>query len=824
LANFAPLARLPRPVRWFVRVLAVVLVIALLLSLWVFWTVRRSFPSMEGTVRLAGLHGEVTVHRDRWGVPHLYGSSGDDLVLAQGYVHAQDRFWEMDFRRHVTAGRLSELFGETTLETDKVVRTLGWRRVASQEYALLAPQTQRLLSAYAAGVNAWLSAHGNTSTQSLEYAVLGFQRRGYKPEPWTPVDSLAWLKAMAWDLRSNMEDELARAVSLTKVSRARVEQLFPAYDYSRFPSIVPSDSGSAPPAEERPVVSGAVFSGVSRALRAMPTMLGDGSSGIGSNSWVVAGSRTVTGKPLLANDPHLAPHMPSLWYQVGLHCRQVSSSCPFDVTGFSFSGVPGVVIGHNDRIAWGFTNLGPDVSDLYLEKVTGQTAEYKGAQEPLQVRTESIKVAGSDPVSLTVRATRHGPLVSDVLEDARTAAGPGMAVALRWTALDPGRTADAIVGLNTARNWEDFRAAAESFEVPSQNLIYADVEGNIGYQAPGRIPVRTKGDGTWPVPGWTGEYEWKGFIPYSKLPRLFNPAEGYIVTANNAAVGPSYKPLLTKDWSYGYRAVRIVELLKGTARMDTATMGRIQMDSFNGFASTLVPHFQRVGGSDVRLLSGWNHVQTRDSAPAAYYNAAWRHLLLRTFNDELPEDARPDGGDRWFETVRGLLSKPDDPWWDDVRTAGVRETRDDMLRLALRDASAELRSRLGKDTGEWKWGSLHTLSLTNETFGTSGIGPIEWLFNRGPLKLSGGGAIVNATGWNAQDGYEVSWVPSMRMVADLADLDRSRWINLTGASGHAFHKNYSDQASLWADGETIPMRSHPDSIRKTAKHTLTLTK
>lgn len=810
MARFAPLARLPRPARWAVRILVLLLVLALLLSVWIVWTIRRSFPELNGKATLAGLSKDVTVQRDKWGIPQLYGDDAGDLLRAQGYVHAQDRFWEMDFRRHVTAGRLSELFGKTTLDTDKAVRTMGWRRVAQQELNLVGPQTRSYLEAYAQGVNAWLKAHKDTSTQSLEYAVLGFQRTGYNPEPWTPLDSLSWLKAMAWDLRSNMEDELGRARAATKVSKPRVEQLYPPYDYKRFPTIVTTPGPDTKPEGQTVPASlrnaDRALAGVSQAIGAMPEMLGNGKPGIGSNSWVVAGSRTTTGKPFLANDPHLAPHMPSIWYQVGLHCRKLSSACPIDVSGFSFSGVPGVVIGHNNRIAWGFTNLGPDVSDLYLERVSGQTYEYKGVQVPLESRIEEIKVAGSATVKLSVRATRHGPIISDVMDEVKKAE-PGTAVALRWTALDPGRTGDAIMAMNIAQNWKEFRAAAKSFEVPAQNLVYADVDGNIGYQAPGRIPVRTKGDGTWPVEGWTGDFEWKGYLPYEQLPTVSNPKAGYIVTANNAAIGPQYKPLLTKDWSYGYRAQRIDDLVSGTAKMDVPGMGRVQMDSRNGFAPTLVPQLQRVGGPDIELLQSWDFTQPRESAPAAYYNAVWRHLLLRTFNDELPEDTRPDGGDRWFEAVRGLLDEPDDAWWDDVRTPGVRETRDDMLRQAIKDGDKELRDKLGKKPQNWHWGDLHTLELTNDTFGTSGIGPIEWMFNRGPIKLAGGPSIVDAAGWDAQEGYKVNSVPSMRMVIDLADLNRSRWINLTGASGHAFHGNYDDQSEPWSDGQTIPMRS-----------------
>lgn len=824
MTRFAPLARLPRPARWAVRVLIVLLVLALVLTLYARWTIHRSFPQTSGRITVKSLGADVTVYRDRWGVPQIYANTPEDLMRAQGYVHAQDRFWEMDFRRHVTAGRLSELFGKTTLDTDKVVRTMGWRRVAQQELSLLRPDTRRYLEAYSQGVNDWLAGHRNTATQSLEYSVLGLQRSGYHPEPWTPVDSLAWLKAMAWDLRSDMDEELGRALAATKVPKARVDQLYPAYPYDRNPVIVSGgkDARSGPVNEPRARALPSALEKVSAAINAMPTMLGNGAPGLGSNSWVVAGSRTNTGKPLLANDPHLAPAMPSIWYQEGLHCRQVSAACPFDVSGFTFSGVPGVVIGHDQRIAWGFTNLGPDVTDLYLERVSGGTYEYKGRREPLSTRTEQIKVAGSRTVTITVRATRHGPLLSDTMDDARRA-GNGLAVALRWTALDPGRTADAIALFDTARNWRDFRTAAASFDVPAQNLVYADVHGNIGYQAPGRIPIRTSGDGTWPAEGWTGEQEWKGYIPFDRLPTSYDPKQGYIVTANNAAVGPGYPGMLTKDWAYGYRAARIEQLVRATPVMDAAGMARIQMDDRNGFAPVLVPYLLRAGsGKAVDLLRHWDFTQGADSAPAAYYNAVYRHVLLRTFDDELPKGARPDGGDRWFEVLRTLLTTPDDPWWDDVRTAGRKETRDDILRLAMKDADTELRHRLGGDPAAWKWGDLHRLRLTNQTFGKSGIGPIEWLFNRGPLRLGGGDSLVDATGSNAQTGYGVDWVPSMRMIVDLADLDRSRWINLTGESGHAFDAHYWDQAKLWARGETIPMRATPGTIRREARRTLTL--
>ncbi|MFK4039474.1 penicillin acylase family protein [Nonomuraea wenchangensis] len=817
--------------------MTVLLVLALVLAGVLVFIARQSFPQVDGSVRLSGLSGSVEIYRDKSGIPHIYASSPDDLFMAQGYVHAQDRFYEMDFRRHMTAGRLSELYGKSTLDTDKALRTMGWRRVAEQELPLLADDTRAYLDAYAKGVNAWLSANPNASDRSLEYSILKIQNGDYHPEPWGPADSLAWLKAMAWDLRSNMEDEIDRALIAAKLPRDRVEQLYPGYPFERHSPIVTTGAIDRERFDQEAeprlrLGTGAVIQSAARTLDAVPSTMGTADrEGIGSNSWVISGAHTKSGKPLLANDPHLSPQLPSVWYQAGLHCRQVNAQCPYDVTGFTFSGVPGVVIGHNAKISWGFTNLGPDVADLFLEKVDGEMYLYRGEQRRLETRKEQIKVAGGSTVTITVRSTVHGPLINDVMPDAKPS-GEANAVALQWTALTPGHTADAIFALNRAGDWAQFRSAASLFEVPAQNLVYADTSGKIGYQAPGRVPVRAKGDGRWPVPGWTGEYDWlPDPIPFEQLPSVEDPQEGFVVTANNAVIDPArYKPLLTEDWAYGYRSERIralVEEAVGKGKVDADTMSAIQADTRNNFAATLVPVLAKVDlagpAKQAReLLTSWDGSQGLDSAPAAYFNAVWRQVLALTFHDELPEQARPAGGDRWYEVVRRLLDAPDDPFWDDVTTKNVTERRDDVLRQAMASAYQELADRFGEKISDWRWGDLHQLDLVNGSLGTSGIAPVEALFNRGPIAVPGGKDAVNATGWNTQKGYAVTAVPSMRMVVDLSDLDKSQWINLTGASGHAFHENYWDQAEIWAGGGLLPMRSSPDAVRKAAEHTLKL--
>ena len=458
------------------------------------WFVNRSFPQTEGTIALDGLSGAVTVQRSELGIPTITASSTDDLFFAQGYVHAQDRFWEMDFRRHVTSGRLAELFGESQLGTDAFLRTLGWREIAEQEVAALDETTLSYYQSYADGVNAYL-ADRDKADISLEYAVLGLQNAHYEIEPWTPADSVAWLKAMAWDLRSNIETETERALLATTYTDEQVLELYPPYPFDENPVIVPEIT-DVPAATETAdaATAGIRWTEVADVVSAVSTLIGGTGEGIGSNSWVVAGDYTDTGMPLLANDPHLGASLPSVWYQSGLRCSVVSDTCPFDVAGFGFSGVPGIIIGHNASIAWGFTNLTTDVVDLYIEKIDGDRYWRDGQLVDLDTRTETLKVAGGEDVELTIRSTVHGPIVSGLTADfdaiaddpvtgtagatvTPTAEPEGeTAVSIQWTALQPGTTATAIFELNAATDFTGFRAAAEKFVVPAQNLIYADVK------------------------------------------------------------------------------------------------------------------------------------------------------------------------------------------------------------------------------------------------------------------------------------------------------------------------------------------------------------
>jgi penicillin amidase len=809
-------------------------------------------PQTSGTFSVAGLDADVEVHRDARGIPTIVAESSADLFFAQGFVHAQDRFWEMDVRRHITAGRLSEMFGDAQVETDTFVRTLGWRRVAEEELGLLSQDTLDALSAYSAGVNAYL-ADRSPSQVSLEYSLLAVTARGYEIEPWTPADSVSWLKAMAWDLRANLEEETDRAL-LVPTIRSRVGQLYPPYPYDRHQTIVtggrvagdryvPPLGGPARGSTSLVPVLPALFDDVTRGAALLDEWLGAYGPGVGSNSFAVTGERSASGGALIANDPHLAPSLPGIWYQMNLQCREVGDACPFTVGGFTFSGIPGVVIGHNDRIAWAFTNNGADVSDLAYEAINDAGYVRGGEIIPFDTRVETIQVSGGQAVDVTVRSTAWGPMLSDVSSSHRDAVTsafspadlPGGAtdvgLALKWTALTPGRTADAILELNRATTFDEFRRAAMSFEVPSQNLIYADVDGHIGYQMPGKIPIRSSGEGATPVTGWSTTSGWRGFVPFRQLPWVLDPPEQYIVAANQAVVDESYPYTLTRDWGYGYRSQRLVELIEASEPLTPESAADLMTDTQNTFAPLLIATLLEVDAERLdtktlqarELLVDWDFRQDADSAGAAYYNAVWRHLLAGIFHDELTGDLRPDGGDRWFEALQLILADRQGIWWDDVRTPETLELRADVMVAALTDARAELTERLGEDPSSWRWGDLHQLDLVHSTFGTSGIAPLERLFNRGPYDSAGGEGIVNATGWNPPDGYGVDWVPSMRMVVDLTDLDASRWVQLTGQSGHVFAPHYIDQTEAWANGDTYPWPFSVDATAAATAETLTLT-
>lgn len=869
----------------------IVIVVALVIALGVtIYTVRRPLPTLDATVRLKTFDHDVSVYRDERGVPTIIAQTDMDLMRAQGYVHAQDRFFEMDYRRHVTSGRLAEMVGNVpaAIEADKVIRTFGWRRVAEDEWKVISQESRDLLTAYAEGVNAYLAGR-EASELGVEYTILGLSVATPEVERWSPIDSLAWMKAMAWDLRNNFHDELLRANTYFSAGDVQtVEQLFPPYPTKDHPPIIPppgdaktetsaqaKTTGETTPqtpdgqtqrasalgvdAESAPSL-GAALAHAATSLEAIPELIGGG-EGTGSNSFVIGGELTATGKPIVANDPHLKVSQPGVWHQIGLKCARPTDQCSFDVSGFSFAGLPGVVIGHNDQLAWGLTNTGADVTDFYLERVFDDDTYLRDGQKvELNVRRETINVAESDPIDITVREGVHGPLITDVYPTGQVAELPvpagapaagasGYAVSLCWTALQPGRSMDAVFAINRAHNEAEVKAAAALFEVPAQNIVWANTDGDFGYQMPGKIPVRgvvpdavLPADGTWPRPGWDSAYDWLEYLPADQLPSVTNPEEGFIVAANQAITAPGVKPFVGRDFDYGYRSAqirkRITADVQAGKKISLAEAQDYMLDDTNPFAEQIVPHILALPIEDpfitdaLATLRQWQkagYPQSVDSPGAAYFASIWAHLLHQTFKDHLTDAIELTNDSRWLAVMEGLLQDPESHWWDDRTTVNVRETRDEILKQALEAARNELTNTQAKDPQQWRWGNMHRFHGHHPLLGGEDVpGLVRWLVNGKSLPVGGGSAIVNATGWKpqlAEDGradYQVTSGPSMRMAVDMADVDSAMWVNLTGNSGHPASSNYLDQAGAWANGEYYPWPFSQAAVKNAAASTLVI--
>ncbi|HYY54840.1 MAG TPA: penicillin acylase family protein [Candidatus Dormibacteraeota bacterium] len=738
---------------------------------------RRSYTAIDGEQRLIGLDEAAQVVRDTNGVPHIYAETAHDLFYLQGYVTASDRLWELEFLRRIGRARLSEIFGTATLDADKFVRTLGWYRVARREVGVLLPEVRAALDAYAAGVNKYVDTHRDSPP--LEFVVLGINW-----EPWEPADSAVIGKIMAWDLSGNMDAEILHANVASRLGDGALATLFPALPRST-PPILAASGGAlarAPGAAQ---------------LRAM---LGDVEGAeIGSNNWVISGAHTVSGKPLLANDPHLGVRNPSIWYLAHL------SGAGLDVAGYSIPGAPGIVIGHNARIAWGVTNLGPDTEDLYEERPDPKDPrrfEFGGAFEVANVFVEEIKVKDAPTVRLQVVETRHGPIVTPVFE------GLTRTLALRWTALDPGHLLDALYRLDRAASWQEFREALALWDVPGQNFVYADVDGHIGYQATGKIPIRPGGAsaGDAPQPGWDGAHEWQGYIPFAELPFAFDPADGMIVTANQRLVD-AYPYKISNQFDPGFRAQRIHQLLAAADTLTADDMTRIQMDvtdvsaeTFLAFLRTMPVESDRARQAQ-RILRSWDASLRAREAGGAIYESWLLHFCDRVFRDKLGDDLYGDFlGTAAFRSLYDMSRTPDHPWFV-VLADPLHHGRDALAAMALEDALDELTRTLGPDMSTWQWGKLHQV-----TFGHPLGTVLPAVFNIGPFANSGGYFTVDNGAFDPREPYAQTTHPSMRMVVDLADLEAMRVVYPTGQSGQPFAGHWGDLTRKWLDGGYVTLR------------------
>lgn len=795
-------------------IVSVLLVIVLVAGTAVAVVLRRPFPTTNGTLTISGLQAPVTVYRDNYGIPHIYADNEHDLFFAQGYVHAQDRFWQMEFWRHIGQGRVAEIAGPSAISSDKFIRTFGWHRIAAditEYYRTEAPEFYAILEAYSAGVNAYIA--DNEGALAAQITILGLVQESWEIEPWTPVNTVSWGVVMSDNLASNYGRELANLRRIQALTEEQRRVLAPGYPYRTRPVIVTGDElaimGAVEPARDV-AVTAVNWDAISTQLIGdpLPDYLGFGQGPfVGSNNWVVSGQHTASGHPLLANDPHLGVQMPSIWYEVGLHAPGL------DVVGFSFAGVPGVIVGHTGQIAWGVTTSSPDVQDLYIIRINPDNPnqyEYMGEWQDMELVEEVIKANGGTEETITVRLTRHGPIITEVVGSEENPVTDVLAV--RWAAAEPSRILQSVILLNKAQNYGDFFEAIRYWDIPSQSIIYGDIEGNIGYIMSGRVPIRANGDGATPVPGWTDQYEWTGWIPYEELPMAFNPDKGYIVTANNAVVDNSYTYFIDYNGNDGDRAQRIVDMIEEALatgnKFTVEDFMRMQMDNKSLLAETYAPLWAQIESSDPQMqealnyLNDWDFQADADSVAATLWEMTFLHLAENALADDLGEENVQHVTRQ--VALAHLAGMPNAAWWD-VRGTPEMETAVEILAQSLQDALAWLEENQGGRMGDWTWGRLHTITFRDGVLGQSGIAAIENLFNRGPRAVSGGTSIVNANSWSLSNPAVVRGHPSMRMVVDFSDLENSRAIHPTGQSGHAFHPHYDDMVEMWLSGEYHPM-------------------
>ena len=784
-----------------------ILIVVIVLAAGYLW-MRGSLPKLDGEVEVAGLKAAVEVIRDTHAIPHIYAESTTDAAFAMGFVHAQDRLWQMEFQRRVGAGRLSEMFGEESLGYDRFLRTLGVYRAAERNFDNLDAETQAIYQAYAAGVNSFLATRDGPLP--LEFTLLS-----HEPEPWRPADSIVWIKMMAWDLAGNALDEALRARMAETLSAEQIGELWPGY---------PEDGPAVLESRALPALP---WQSLAAILPPRPP------EGLGSNNWVLSGEHTASGSALLANDPHLRLQMPSLWYLAHV------SAPGLDVAGATLPGLPMPILGRTPNFAWGFTNTNPDVQDLFIERLHPDDPDrylIPGGSAPFETRQEIIRVKDGADVELTVRETRHGPIVSDIIDGSDEFLRSGHAIAFAWTALrfdDLSARAAARIGM--AEDWDSFTAILRDFHSPQQNIVFADIHGNIGFIAPGRVPIRRTGNGWMPAEGWTGEQDWTGFIPHAGMPRLFNPRSGQIVTANNKIVGPRYPYFISRDWSPPHRAQRIATLLGESDSHDSESFAAIQADTVSLAAKSLLPRLIELTppGSEAAhealiRLAAWDHIMAAEQAEPLIYMAWLRELMRTLFEDELCSalsDKTCDVFKKYWSIRENAIFdalKPGAAWCDDTGTA-AKENCAAATGTALEQALNYLAERYGDNMDGWAWGEAHYAYSAHEVLGrVPFIGPMF------EVRLANGGArnTVNAAGFTVRDEekpFAQNHGPAYRAIYDLDPLGQSYFIQNTGQSGNPLSSHYRDFAETWRNGEYVPLLMNRAQIESAAIGTLRLT-
>jgi penicillin amidase len=792
--------------RQIIKRLLISLLILLLLIIvggggWLYWRARASLPQLEGAIQVAGLSAPVEVLRDARGVPHLRASPLQDLFFAQGYVTAQDRLWQMDLSRRLAEGELSEVFGEWTLRLDLENRTLGFRQASQRALEELSPEARAPLTAYANGVNAFIASHRDRLP--IEFLLLN-----YRPRPWGEIDSLGVALNLVKTLNTTWGTDLMRERIRAKLGSELSADLFP--DHSPLDEPVAEVFPGRKVSPQKKQADPPPNSGdLDPTLAALLSAGGDRNPGLGSNNWVVSGAHTQSGKPLLANDPHLDHSVPSVWYMIHLKAPGLN------VSGVSLPGLPLVIIGHNEKVAWGMTNTGPDVQDLYTESFDSAAPNkylHNGAWVDAEVRDEVVKVRRKRDYRFTVKVTRHGPIVAHP---------GGRDLALRWTALEPHALSalfNAVSKISLAQNWELFTAALRDYTGPMQNFVYADRDGNIGYYAAAWVPIRKQGTGAVPMPGSTDDYDWTGHIPFEDLPHSYNPSSGMIATANGRVVPDDYPYFITSHWDAPFRTARLFQLLRAAKALTVDDMLRIQTDIVTLEDSWLAGQLLKADFHHhpqdpdaqyaISLLRHWDGEARMDSAATLVCEVTRRALLERILKPKLGDDL---SGYHWGMSTTFLENVLANNWtrWLPRGDSSFEET----LIKSLEESVKQIPSLVGSQSHDaWKWGN--TIPLTFYHPLGQGVPLLGRLLDVGPFPQAGTATTVKAT--TTRHG------PSMRMVVDLSTLEHSVQNITLGESGQVFSPYYQDQCDAWYNGRSFPMSFSDAAVEQATVHKLVL--
>jgi penicillin amidase len=764
------------------------LVLALSLTVFFYYLITKSYPVTSGAEKVAGIHSEVQIYRDDYGVPHIYAGSEYDTYYAVGYVHAQDRLWQMELIRRAGEGRLSEILGEPALKVDKMFRTLGLWHQAQRTIPTVDATTRLALEAYADGVTNYIATH--KGKYPIEFDLLNFE-----PEPWTMAHSLLVSRLMAWELNYSRWVDIVLGQLVERLGVAKASEIFPTW---------PEGAPLTIPEELKGRRSAAMANQLLEADQAFKQLLGNAGLESGSNAWVVGGAKSATGKPILANDPHLLFSAPGRWYEIHVVGPDL------DVSGASIAGVPFVVIGRNQSVAWGVTNAMVDDEDFYVEEVDSvqhpSRYRFNGSWRPIEQQLDTILVKNSPPVLLTTYQTHRGPIVNRMEPAAQYSR---QLLSMRWVGHDVSNEAQAFYVINRAHNWKEFLEGLRHFAVPAQNFVYADADGNIGYHTGGRIPIRKTKSATLPFPGWTDEYDWKGYVPFEQMPQALNPSEGFIAAANNKIISDSYPYYISNLWEPDWRITRITEVLRGQERFSVEDMQRLQQDLSSPQARELVPIVLKVYATvplrdpDVQTtlayFRNWNYEMSSNDVATTLFQAFLVRMVQNTFEDEMGPQLLAV-----YDTlatvplaaITKLMKKGSSAWFDDVRTPQV-ETMDDIIRRSIDDGLRDLKTRIGGEIKEMRWGTMHQVEFPH-VFGSHHL--LRRIFNIGPFPIGGSHSTVNLGGFRLTQPFLNHLGPSTRQIYDLSNWNNTRSVTPPGQSGQVFQRHYDDQIQLWLNG------------------------